>query len=194
MEPKCAPCLGCHSRSCNPPCCTLLLVLSAVRFPSLVSCTTIDWFTLWPDEALKSVAARFLPALSSSEQASAVPVDVLKTACMLMHTSMRTLAEEYRRQVGLHVYVTPTSYLQLLITFRELHSSHLGAITTKRHRYEVGLQKLLAAESEVNTMQLELLEMQPKLIEAGATAEPQANATHSCCGLHWPSPLLINIS
>ena len=29
-------------------------------FPSLVNCTTIDWFEEWPKEGLVSVASRFL--------------------------------------------------------------------------------------------------------------------------------------
>lgn len=29
-------------------------------FPSLVNCTTINWFLPWPEEALSSVAKRFL--------------------------------------------------------------------------------------------------------------------------------------
>jgi dynein heavy chain len=30
------------------------------NFPSLVNCTTIDWFSEWPKDALDSVAKRFL--------------------------------------------------------------------------------------------------------------------------------------
>lgn len=29
-------------------------------FPSIVNCSTIDWFLPWPNEALKSVADQFL--------------------------------------------------------------------------------------------------------------------------------------
>lgn len=29
-------------------------------FPSLVNCCTIDWFSTWPEEALRSVATRFV--------------------------------------------------------------------------------------------------------------------------------------
>jgi len=31
-----------------------------LKFPALVNCTTIDWFQPWPEEALASVAARFV--------------------------------------------------------------------------------------------------------------------------------------
>jgi hypothetical protein len=29
-------------------------------FPALVNCTTIDWFSEWPNDALKEVALRYL--------------------------------------------------------------------------------------------------------------------------------------
>lgn len=41
------------------------------QFPALVSCCTIDWFSEWPAEALRSVAIRFLndiPDLDSDER------------------------------------------------------------------------------------------------------------------------------
>ena len=33
-------------------------------FPSLITCCTIDWFSEWPDDALRSVANRFLGEIS----------------------------------------------------------------------------------------------------------------------------------
>jgi dynein heavy chain len=36
-----------------------------------------------------------------------------------------------------------------------------------KRRYEVGLEKLLSAEGQVNTMKQELIQLQPKLIETG---------------------------
>jgi hypothetical protein len=47
-----------------------------------------------------------------------------------------------------------------------------------KRRYEVGLQKLLAAEAEVSIMKVELIELQPKLIETGG--EPPYLPL-SCC-------------
>ncbi len=36
-----------------------------------------------------------------------------------------------------------------------------------KRRYEVGLDKLLSAEQDVNTMKGELIALQPKLVETG---------------------------
>ncbi len=41
------------------------------KFPSLVNCCTIDWFSEWPADALKSVASRFLHDVDMDTQASA---------------------------------------------------------------------------------------------------------------------------
>jgi dynein heavy chain len=78
--------------------------VSACRFPSLVSCTTIDWFSVWPADALKSVANKFLPSMEPAADAadgSSADGSVLRSAvedaCMLFHTSIRALAEDYRR-------------------------------------------------------------------------------------------------
>lgn len=35
-------------------------------FPSLVNCCTIDWFSEWPADALKSVATNFIATVSST--------------------------------------------------------------------------------------------------------------------------------
>lgn len=72
----------------------------------MVSCTTIDWFSVWPSDALKSVANKFLPQLGPADAdedsaANGGPGSALRCAvedtCMLFHTSIRQLAEDYRR-------------------------------------------------------------------------------------------------
>lgn len=37
------------------------------KFPSLVNCTSIDWFTAWPKDALANVAANMLAGLPGVE-------------------------------------------------------------------------------------------------------------------------------
>lgn len=71
------------------------------------------------------------------------------------------------RELRRHYYTTPTSYLELIQTYKELLSSKRKQVMQLKKRYEVGLEKLLAAEKEVGIMKQELLALQPKLVETG---------------------------
>lgn len=42
------------------------------QFPSLVNCCTIDWFSAWPEEALRSVASTFLGEIPELDESSAM--------------------------------------------------------------------------------------------------------------------------
>lgn len=44
------------------------------RFPSLVNCTTLDWFTAWPRDALATVATNFLSGLPGASEKVRAPV------------------------------------------------------------------------------------------------------------------------
>ena len=73
------------------------------KFPSLVNCTTIDWFSEWPSDALKSVASRFLQDLEFDTEHTRAAVEDM---CMVFHQTVRTLAVDFQRCVcvrgGLH--------------------------------------------------------------------------------------------
>lgn len=71
-------------------------------------------FTAWPQEALKSVARHFLDAVDMEEAVKAGVVDV----CVDMQQRARDMAEDYRTEMGRYYYVTPTSYLELINTFK----------------------------------------------------------------------------
>jgi hypothetical protein len=51
--------LGHHSKSFHTIACRYL-PSRCRQFPSLINCTTIDWYSRWPREALLSVAGRYL--------------------------------------------------------------------------------------------------------------------------------------
>jgi dynein heavy chain len=42
-------------------------------FPSLVNCCTIDWFTEWPEQALRSVAVHFLDPVEMDPKVNDLP-------------------------------------------------------------------------------------------------------------------------
>ncbi|XP_056593901.1 dynein axonemal heavy chain 3 isoform X3 [Triplophysa dalaica] len=130
-------------------------------FPSLINCCTIDWFQAWPKDALEMVANKFLEDLDLEENIMTEVVDMCKT----FQESVRELSERYYSQLCRHNYVTPTSYLELIQTYKTLLSSKRSEVNDLRSRYIVGLQKLDFAASQVAVMQQELTALQPELIE-----------------------------
>ncbi|KAG2430891.1 hypothetical protein HXX76_009864 [Chlamydomonas incerta] len=138
------------------------------KFPSLVNCTTIDWFSVWPSDALKSVASKFLHDVEMTDDATRSAVEDM---CMEFHVNVRALAVEFKQELGRHYYTTPTSYLELIQTYKELLASKRKQVHGLKRRYEVGLEKLLAAEQDVGAMKEELIALQPKLIETGKEVE-----------------------
>lgn len=62
-------------------------------------------------------------------------------------------------------YVTPTSYLELIMTFKTLLSVKRENVRMMKNRYVTGLEKLAFAASQVAVMQQELQSLQPELIQ-----------------------------
>jgi len=53
----------------------------------LVNCCTIDWFTIWPEEALEAVADRFLTDEEEPDFDPAEKLSLIKI-CKKIHTDM----------------------------------------------------------------------------------------------------------
>ena len=80
------------------------------QFPSLVTCCTIDWFSEWPDDALRSVAMTFfkeLPELDDNQ------LDGLVEMGVKIHQSVAAKSLQYKAELSRHNYVTPTRYESL---------------------------------------------------------------------------------
>ena len=67
--------------------------------------------------------------------------------------------------------MTPTSYLELILTFKTLLERERTEIQTLKTRYSVGLSKLDFAQSQVCVMQQELQSQQPELIKSQLATE-----------------------
>ncbi|KAH0504188.1 Dynein heavy chain 3, axonemal [Microtus ochrogaster] len=129
-------------------------------FPSLINCCTIDWFQSWPTDALELVANKFLEDVELDDSIRTEVVSM----CKYFQESVKTLSVEYYNTLLRHNYVTPTSYLELILTFKTLLNSKRQEVDTMRNRYLAGLQKLEFASSQVAVMQVELTALQPQLI------------------------------
>ncbi|XP_076846923.1 dynein axonemal heavy chain 1 isoform X2 [Brachyhypopomus gauderio] len=135
------------------------------QFPSLVNCCTIDWFSAWPQEALRSVAATFLNELPELE-ASPVALKGMTEMCVNIHQTVARKCEQYRVELSRHNYVTPKSYLELLSIFSTLIGQKKQEVHGARQRMKIGLDKLLSTAEDVSKMQEELEMMRPLLEEA----------------------------
>ncbi|XP_074179212.1 dynein axonemal heavy chain 3 [Rhinolophus sinicus] len=129
-------------------------------FPSLINCCTIDWFQSWPTDALELVANKFLEDVELEDR---IRTEVI-SMCKYFQESVKELSREYYSTLRRHNYVTPTSYLELILTFKTLLQSKRQEVDTMRNRYLTGLQKLNFAASQVAVMQVELTALQPQLI------------------------------
>ncbi|XP_078701931.1 dynein axonemal heavy chain 7-like isoform X3 [Branchiostoma floridae x Branchiostoma belcheri] len=132
------------------------------KFPSLVNCCTIDWFQEWPEDALEAVATRFLEDVEIDQQTRLACI----TQCKKFHTGTRVLSTRFLNTLGRHNYTTPTSYLELITTFKTLLDKRRTEVMKMKRRYEVGLEKLKSAADQVGVMQQELQALQPQLIVA----------------------------
>ena len=96
------------------------------------------------------VANRFLEEveLDTDERSSTV------TICKHFHQSTRELSETFLAKLGRHNYVTPTSYLELISSFKKLLGASRGTVVKMKNRYVVGLEKLDFAASQVSSVSL----------------------------------------
>lgn len=63
-----------------------------------------------------------------------------------MQERVSKLSDKYLLELRRYYYVTPTSYLELIYTFRNLWDTKRVEVERNINRYTSGLQKLLATQ------------------------------------------------
>ncbi|KAF4320280.1 hypothetical protein JM18_005063 [Phytophthora kernoviae] len=149
-------------------------------FPSLVNCCTIDWFSEWPAEALQSVAASALSsgdfqlsgessAPAGQEESDEIKAEKAATAKSVVsifqtiHQSVEHESVGFFEKLRRYNYVTPTSYLELLHTFKSVLLTKRDEVQSKRSRLQNGVDKIIATKDQVAGMQEQLVALKPQL-------------------------------
>ena len=70
--------------------------------------------------------------------------------CQHFHQSVSNLSKKFYETMGRINYVTPTSYLELIKTFKILLNKKQMEIITSKDRYSVGLEKLEFSNNQVS--------------------------------------------
>ena len=136
-------------------------------FPSLINCTTVDWYDPWPEDALKAVAHQVFEAAASLEEGGMQEDERTRAKlCALasyVHASVREMASRFYDEQRRRSYVTPKSYLELLGLYTAMLAVRRKAVSDDLARLEGGVTKLTEANASVAGMRIELSELQPVL-------------------------------
>jgi dynein heavy chain len=138
------------------------------QFPSLINCTTIDWFHGWPTSALVSVAERFLDNLE-------LPSDAVRKSmvqmCGYVHRSIEIKSVQFFNELRRKLYTTPKSYLDLINLYMSMLKGLQDVVDVKSDRMKVGVQKLFETNAIVDTLRNDLIKLEPVLKTKSAEAE-----------------------
>ncbi|XP_035209359.1 dynein heavy chain 7, axonemal-like [Stegodyphus dumicola] len=137
------------------------------QFPSLINCCTIDWFQPWPEDALERVAEHSFRNMDLKDK---VKLDAV-AICKYFHNRAQELSSLFAAELGRYTYITPTSYLTLISSFKELLSTKQEEIKAAIQRYVRGLGQLEFFSETITGMQKDIEELQPKLVVAQKEAE-----------------------
>jgi dynein heavy chain len=88
-----------------------------------------------------------------------------------MQQRVVNLSKKYLAEMGRHYYVTPTSYLELINTFKKLLNVQRTGVLEAKARYDNGLAKLRETADKINAMQKQLEVLQPELEQSTIATE-----------------------
>uniref|UniRef100_A0A669PYI5 Dynein axonemal heavy chain 9 n=1 Tax=Phasianus colchicus TaxID=9054 RepID=A0A669PYI5_PHACC len=138
------------------------------RFPAIVSCTAIDWFQEWPQEALESVSLRFLRETDGVE--ASVKESISKFMAYV-HTSVNEMSRLYLSNERRYNYTTPKSFLEQIKLYQNLLMKKRKDLTAKMERLENGLEKLNSTSAQVDDLKAKLAAQEAELKQKNEDAD-----------------------
>ncbi|KAG9346625.1 hypothetical protein JZ751_006936 [Albula glossodonta] len=133
------------------------------QYPALVNCTTIDWFSEWPRDALLEVAERYLDGLVlGSEEGIQIKV---ANIFVTMHQSVDQYSQKMKLELKRHNYVTPTNYLELVSGYKKLLAEKRKEVGDQVTKLRNGLFKIDDTRTKVEAMSVELEDAKKKVAE-----------------------------
>ncbi|KAK9522770.1 hypothetical protein VZT92_019216 [Zoarces viviparus] len=141
-------------------------------FPGLMNNTVIDWFLLWPPQALLAVAQAFLGESSMIPQAHSAAV--IDHVCMV-HSSVGDYTKLFQQKLGRCNYATPKNYLDFISTYFNLLEERDQDILAQCKHLEEGLDKMKEAREQLAEMNNKLAEQKAFLADKSTACEAVLN-------------------
>ncbi|XP_050531221.1 dynein axonemal heavy chain 2 isoform X2 [Daktulosphaira vitifoliae] len=141
------------------------------QYPSIINCTTIDWFLDWPKDALLEVAAKSLSTIDILKTITGDPrvydiENVILTqeelrSCIALvfatiHQSVIECSTKMMLEMKRYNYVTPTNYLELVSGYEETLDVKRKGIANTANKLRNGLFKIDDTSDKVADMKEEL--------------------------------------
>lgn len=136
-------------------------------YPAFVNCTTIDWFTEWPKDALLEVAEKYLEEVSFAGEGDIVKElrQNVATIFMTIHRSVMDMSKQMLFEMKRHNYVTPTNYLELVSGYKGLLDGKRKELGDAALKLRNGLSKIDDTREKVEKMTVELEEARVKVAQ-----------------------------
>ncbi|KAJ3128700.1 hypothetical protein HK098_003691 [Nowakowskiella sp. JEL0407] len=130
------------------------------KFPAVTNNTTIDWFQEWPEEALLSVATRFISGFDLVAQEHKESVTRFMA---FAHQSVNEVSKKYLINEKRYNYTTPKSFLALISLYKEMLEKKAMELTKSMDRLENGLTKLQSTAAQVDDLKAKLATQEVEL-------------------------------
>lgn len=130
------------------------------KFPSLINCSTLNWFIKWPKEALVSCCSRLYSQLSQYPENIR---DSLVKMSVQAHVDIEELTEKYYDELSRRVYVTPKSFLDMNALLFDLVSKKKGDIDSTIKKLSDGVKKLNKTHHDIIKVEEDLRILEPEI-------------------------------
>lgn len=134
------------------------------NYPSFINSCTIDWLHPWPNDALSSIAQRFLTTdvefLTNHEQN--VAVDMF----MEFHSSTFSLAKRISIDHSQQIHILPKMFIDSIEIFKEKVVEKKNEFEEKIQQYNVGVRQIKESDDQIKAMQksIEVFDAECKII------------------------------
>jgi dynein heavy chain len=125
-------------------------------YPGLVNCTTIDWFSEWPQDALLEVAEKYVSEIQFRNEEEEKLKPSIATVFSIMQKSVGEYSKRMLTEMRRSNYVTPTNYLELVSGYKSLLYKKRQEIGDAANKLRNGLSKLDDTREKVQVMSKEL--------------------------------------
>jgi dynein heavy chain len=127
--------------------------IRARRFPGLINCTAIDFFHPWPQQALISVAEKFVANLENIDDTIKKN---LSEHMAFEHLSSGDQGLIYLATQRRYNYVTPKSFLELIDFYKSLLTDKRNIVEGNIERLDTGLSTLNKVKADVDELMIDL--------------------------------------